>query len=225
MAERNEAQRLPRNLFFPPPHPQPFSSFFNKREKGENTSSDYASLIEPTWLAIFAVNRIGMVGDHIPGAALSPLPLGEGQGEGIIQVLDGQLQPVAFRVEEGALVIAVAGPAGAVQVFDLGALEQLEARRHLVHRLHAAEGKGEMGQPLQRVRQVQIRRKQDGGVHQLQAGAPFETHEVRAALLARIVVALIGLPAKQGAVECLECLQILRPDGDVMDMHGWSPVT
>ena len=52
-----------------------------------------------------------------------------------------------------------------------------------------------------------------------------ETHEVRAELLGLIVVALIGLPAKQGAVECLECLQILRPDGDVMDMHGWSPVT
>ena len=187
--------------------------------------SDYASLIEPTWLAIFAVNRIGMVGDHIPGAALSPLPLGEGQGEGIIEALDGQLQPVSFRVEEGAFVIAVAGPARAVQVFHLGALEQLEARRHLVHRLHAAEGKGEMGQPLQRVRQVQIRRKQDGGVHQLQAGAPFETHEVRAALLARIVVALIGLPAKQGAVECCERLQILRPDGDVMDVRGLSSVT
>ncbi len=143
----------------------------------------------------------------------------------MIQALDGQLQPVAFRVEEGALVIAVAGPAGAVQVFDLGALEQLEAGSHLVHLLHAAEGEGEMGQPLQRVRQVQIRRKQDGGVHQLQAGAPFETHEVGAELFARVVIALIGLPAKKGAVECLECLQILCPDGDVMDMHGWSPVT
>lgn len=148
-----------------------------------------------------------------------------GEGEGSIQVLDGELQPVAFRVEEGALVIAVAGPAGAVQVFHLGALEQLEAGGHLVHLLHAAEGEGDMGQPLQRVWQVQIRRKQDGGVHQLQAGAPLEAHEVRAELFARIVIALIGLPAKQGAVECLECLQILRPDGDVMDMHGWSPVT
>ena len=170
-----------------------------------------------------------MAGDYIPGAALSPLPLGEGQGEGIIQVLDGQLQPVAFRVEEGALVIAVAGPAGAVQVFDLGALEQLETCRHLIHRLHAAEGEGKMGQPLQRIRlwgvRAEIRREQGGAVHQLQAGAPFETHEVGAELFARIVVALIGLPAKQGAVECLECLQILRPDGDVMDMHGWSPVT
>ncbi|MNV62319.1 hypothetical protein D3C71_1548620 [compost metagenome] len=110
-------------------------------------------------------------------------------------------------------------------MFDLGALEQLEAGGHLVHRLHAAEGEGEVGQPLQRVRQTEICRKQDGGVHQLQAGTPFETHEVRAELLGLIVVALIGLPAKQGAVECLECLQILRPDGDVMDMHGLSPVT
>mgnify|MGYP007122944773 CR=1 FL=1 len=33
--------------------------------------SDYASLIEPTWLAII-----------FSGTALSPLPLGEGQGEG-----------------------------------------------------------------------------------------------------------------------------------------------
>ncbi len=154
-----------------------------------------------------------------------PSPVGRGQGEGRSQGLDGQLQPVAFRVEEGALVIAVAGPAGAVQVFHLGALEQLEAGGHLVHLLRAAEGEGEMGQPLQRVRQMQIRRKQDGGVHQLQAGTPFEAHEVRAELFARVVIALIGLPAKQGAVECLECLQILRPDGDVMDMHGWSPVT
>lgn len=62
----------------------------------------------------FAVNLIDVAGDHILAAALSPLPLGEGQGEGSIQVLDGELQPVAFRVEEGALVIAVAGPAGAV---------------------------------------------------------------------------------------------------------------
>lgn len=163
-----------------------------------------------------------------------PLPLSDyaslieltrGAGEGSIQVLDGELQPVAFRVEEGALVIAVAGPAGAIQVFYLGALEQLEAGGHLVHLLHAAEGEGDMGQPLQRVRQTEIRRKQDGGMHQLQAGAPFEAHEVRAELFARIVVALIGLPAKQGAVECCERLQILRPDGDMMDMHGWSPVT
>ncbi|MOA37223.1 hypothetical protein D3C78_1587980 [compost metagenome] len=110
-------------------------------------------------------------------------------------------------------------------MFHLGALEQLEAGCHLIHLLHAAEGKGDMGQPLQRVWQVQIRRKQDGGVHQLQAGTPLEAHEVGAELFARVVIALIGLPAKQGAVECLECLQILRPDGDVMDMHGWSPVT
>lgn len=144
---------------------------------------------------------------------------------GSLEVLDGELQPVAFRVEEGAFVIAVAGPAGAVQVLHLGALEQLEAGGHLVHLLHAAEGEGDMGQPLQRVRQMQIRRKQDGGVHQLQAGAPLEAHEVGAELFARVVIALIGLPAKQGAVECLERLQILRPDGDVMDMHGWSPVT
>ena len=170
-----------------------------------------------------AVSRTGVVSDHISGAALSPLPWGG--GEGIFQVLDGQLQPIAFRVEEGALVIAVAGPAGAVQVFYIGALEQLETGSHLVHLLHAAEGEGEVGQPLQRVWQMQIRRKQDGGMHQLQVGAPFETHEVRAELFARIVVALIGLPAKQGAVECCERLQILRPDGDVMDMHGWSPVT
>ena len=33
--------------------------------------SDYASLIEPTWLAII-----------FSGTALSPFPLGEGQGEG-----------------------------------------------------------------------------------------------------------------------------------------------
>lgn len=163
-----------------------------------------------------------------------PLPLSDyaslieltrGAGEGSIQVLDGQLQPVAFRVEEGALVIAVAGPAGAIQVFHLGALEQLEAGGHLVHLLHAAEGEGEVSQPLQRVWQMQICRKQYGSVHQFQADAPFEAHEVGAELFARVVIALIGLPAKQGAVECLECLQILRPDGDVMDMHGWSPVT
>lgn len=163
-----------------------------------------------------------------------PLPLSDyaslieltrGQGEGIIQALEGQLQPVAFGIQKGALVIAVAGPAGAIQVFDLGALEQLEACRHLIHRLHAAEGEGKMGQPLQRVRQVQIRRKQGGAVHQLQAGAPLEAHEVGRELFGRVVVALIGLPAKQGAVECLECLQILRPDGDVMYVHGLSPVT
>ncbi|MNC27521.1 hypothetical protein D3C75_756930 [compost metagenome] len=82
-----------------------------------------------------------------------------------------------------------------------------------------------MGQPLQRVRQTEICRKQGGSVHQLQTGAPLEAHEVGGKLFGRVVVALIGLPAKQGAVECLECLQILRPDGDVMDMHGWSPVT
>lgn len=110
-------------------------------------------------------------------------------------------------------------------MFHLGALEQLETGGHLVHRLHAAEGEGEMGQPLQRVRQMEICREQDGAVHQLQAGASLEAHEVGAELLARVVVALIGLPAKQGAVECLECLQILRPDGDVMYVHGWSPVT
>ena len=82
-----------------------------------------------------------------------------------------------------------------------------------------------MGQPLQRMRQTGIRRKQNGGVHQLQAGAPLEAHEVGAELFARVVVALIGLPAKQGAVECLECLQILCPDGDVMDVRGLSSVT
>jgi len=54
-----------------------------------------------------AVNRTGVVSDHIPGA------------------LEGQFQPVAFGIQEGALVIAVTGPAGAVQVLDLGALEQL----------------------------------------------------------------------------------------------------
>ena len=98
-------------------------------------------------------NRTYVAGDHILGAALSPLPLGEGQGEGIIQALEGQLQPVAFGIQEGALVIAVAGPAGAVQVFYFGAFEQLETGCHLVHRLRAAEGEGDMGQPQQRVRQ------------------------------------------------------------------------
>ncbi len=34
--------------------------------------SDDASLIEPRWLTAFAINRIGMAGDHIPGAVLSP---------------------------------------------------------------------------------------------------------------------------------------------------------
>ena len=100
----------------------------------------------------------------------------------IVQVLDGQFQPVAFGIQKGALVIAVAGPAGAVQVFDLGALEQLEACRHLIHRLHAAEGEGDMSQPLQRVWlwgvRAEICREQGGAVHQLQAGAPLEAHEV-----------------------------------------------
>jgi hypothetical protein len=36
--------------------------------------SDYASLIEPTWLAII-----------FSGTALSPLPLGEGEGSGLAQ--------------------------------------------------------------------------------------------------------------------------------------------
>ncbi|MDX7723262.1 hypothetical protein, partial [Aeromonas caviae] len=31
----------------------------------------------------FYVNRIAMAGDHIPGAALSPLPLGEGRVRGV----------------------------------------------------------------------------------------------------------------------------------------------
>lgn len=142
-----------------------------------------------------------------------------------IQGLDGQFQPVAFGIQKGAFVIAVAGPAGAVQVFDLGALEQLEAGRHLVYRLHAAEGEGEMGQPLQWVRQTGICRKQYGAVHQLQAGAPLEAHEVGAELFGRVVVSLIRLAAKQGAVEYLERLQILCPDGDVMYVHGLYPVT
>ena len=218
--------------------------------------SDYASLIEPTWLPprLFDPSSQGRLLAPPPakgevgrgswphpsiGTAYPYLPLEKGRGQsrwltGYLAEwhhsnrplgLDGQLQPIAFGIEEGALVIAIAGPAGAVQVFHLGALEQLEAGCHLVHRIHAAEGEGEVGQPLQRVRQMEIRREQDGAVHQLQAGAPFEAHEVRAELFARVVIALIGLPAKQGAVECLERLQILRPDGDVMDVHGWSPVT
>ncbi len=82
-----------------------------------------------------------------------------------------------------------------------------------------------MCQPLQRVRQAEICRKQDGAVHQLQTGAPLKAHEVGRKLFDRIVVSLIGLPAKQGAIECLECLQILCPDGDVMYVHGLSPAT
>ncbi len=82
-----------------------------------------------------------------------------------------------------------------------------------------------MCQPLQRVRQTGICRKEDGAVHQLQTGAPLEAHEVGRKLFDRIVVSLIRLTAKQGAVECLECLQILCPDGDVMYVHGLSPVT
>ena len=163
-----------------------------------------------------------MVDLNFPGAALFPSPWGEGNSEGN---LDGQLQPVAFGIQKGALVIAVAGPAGAIQVFDLGALEQLETGCHLIHRLHAAEGEGKMGQPLQRMRQAEICRKQGGAVHQLQTGAPFEAHEAGRKLFGLIVVALIGLPAKQRAVECLERLQILRPDGDVMYVYGWSPLS
>ncbi|MNZ35287.1 hypothetical protein D3C78_526820 [compost metagenome] len=30
---------------------------FNKREKGENTQSDYASLIEPTWLMVLRLTE------------------------------------------------------------------------------------------------------------------------------------------------------------------------
>jgi hypothetical protein len=37
--------------------------------------SDDASLIEPRWLTAVAVNLIGMTGDHLPGAALSPTRL------------------------------------------------------------------------------------------------------------------------------------------------------
>ena len=59
--------------------------------------------------------------------------------------LDGQFQPIAFGIQEGALVIAVTGPAWAVQVFHFGAFQQLEAGSHLVHSLRAAEGEGEMG--------------------------------------------------------------------------------
>ncbi|MNR02101.1 hypothetical protein D3C85_1179410 [compost metagenome] len=82
-----------------------------------------------------------------------------------------------------------------------------------------------MSQPLQRVRQAQIRREQDGAVHQLQTGARLEADKVGGKLLGRVVITFIRLPAKQLAVECLECLQILSPDGEVMDMHGCFPLS
>ncbi len=74
MAERSEAQRLPRTLFFLPLIPDPSPA------RGEG--SKYAVRLRfanRTYVTDgIAVSRTGVVSDHLPGAALSPLPLGEG---------------------------------------------------------------------------------------------------------------------------------------------------